>query len=537
MRRELGFDNRDRDAARAFHDATKYVGVPGPDGQETFAMGVPPLTEAAIWQEDWGLEPYPYKVYESLPAIALPRDFPSDSVPALDAIAATGASPSERDGEGPGVATLARIGLLSNGLLNRSVQRGQGMAAEFRTAGGTGARYHLEIYFICADLSDLEAGVYQYSSLDHSLRQVRRGDFRGAVVDATGGEPAVREAPVIMAVTSTFWRNAWRYKARAYRHTYWDAGTMLGNALATASAERLATRLVLGYADDAVNRVLDVDGVREATVALCAIGQGAAAPPASPQLPALDHPTRPISQREVEFPMIGMLHRASGLESGAEAEAWRRDPLRRIPSRPSGPLTELSPLPQADLPSLQTQDLIFRRRSTRHYDTDKEISFTSFSTLLELSSRGVATDCTSLDAAPLHDLYLIVNAVEGLAPGLYVHHPHLHAVELLQRGDFRSEAQRVAVDQKYAGDAHVNCYYLTDLTPVLERYGNRGYRLAQLECSLHAGKLHLATHALGLGAVGSTSLDDEVIALFSPHAAGKSYMFVTVFGQRRRRNA
>ena len=70
---------------------------------------------------------------------------------------------------------------------------------------------------------------------------------------------------------------------------------------------------------------------------------------------------------------------------------------------------------------------------------------------------------------------------------------------------------------------------------MLERYGNRGYRLAQLECSLYAGKLHLGTHALGLGAVGSTSFDDEVIDFFSPHAAGKSYMFILVFGKRRRR--
>ena len=77
--------------------------------------------------------------------------------------------------------------------------------------------------------------------------------------------------------------------------------------------------------------------------------------------------------------------------------------------------------------------------------------------------------------------------------------------------------------------------YRTDLDPVLARCGSRGYRLAQLECSLSAGKLHLGTHALGLGAVGSTSFDDEVTDCFSPHAAGKAYMFVLAFGKRRRR--
>ena len=136
--------------------------------------------------------------------------------------------------------------------------------------------------------------------------------------------------------------------------------------------------------------------------------------------------------------------------------------------------------------------------------------------------------------APLTDLYLIVNAVEGLAPGVYRHHPERGAVELVRAGTFRKEATRIAANQQYAGNAHVNLYYLAHLPSILERYGDRGYRLAQLEGALHAGKLHLGTHALGLGAVGSTSFDDEVVEFFSPHAAGHDYMFVTVFGKRRR---
>jgi SagB-type dehydrogenase family enzyme len=165
-----------------------------------------------------------------------------------------------------------------------------------------------------------------------------------------------------------------------------------------------------------------------------------------------------------------------------------------------------------------------------------EIPFDAFSTLLERSTRGVASDVL-VPGAPLTDLYLIVNAVEGLAPGVYLHHPELHAVELVRAGTFRKEAARIAATQQYAGDAHVNLYYLAHLPSILERYGSRGYRLAQLEGALHAGKLHLGTHALGLGAVGSTSFDDEVVEFFSPHAAGKDYMFVTVFGKRRPRRS
>ena len=159
------------------------------------------------------------------------------------------------------------------------------------------------------------------------------------------------------------------------------------------------------------------------------------------------------------------------------------------------------------------EQIIFRRRSTRNYDTDVEIPFDAFSTLLERSTRGVASDVLT-PGAPLTDLYLIVNAVEGLTPGVYLHHPQLDAVELIRAGMFREEAARIAASQQYAGDAHVNLYYLAHLPSILERYGNRGYRLAQLEGALHAGKLHLGTHALGLGAVGSTSFDDEVVEFF-----------------------
>src|SRR5262249_55757992 len=150
--------------------------------------------------------------------------------------------------------------------------------------------------------------------------------------------------------------------------------------------------------------------------------------------------------------------------------------------------------------------------STRHYDRVAPIDFAAFSTVLACATRGFAADCLAPGALPLHDLYLIVNHVEGVAPGVYLHHPQRHAIELLKEGDFRAEAKRLAVDQEYAGDAHVNCYYLTELGPVLERYGNRGYRLAQLECSLAAGRVHLAAHAMGLRAVGSTARDDEVNA-------------------------
>jgi SagB-type dehydrogenase family enzyme len=294
---------------------------------------------------------------------------------------------------------------------------------------------------------------------------------------------------------------------------------------------------VLGYADRPVNDLLGVDGAREAAVALLALGRSDA-----PVLPAavatpLKYPTHPISRREHSFSAITAMSQASQLATGGEAAAWRANPLRREPRPPQGPLTTLAPLADEALPDAAWYDLVFKRRSFRHYDAERPLPFASFSTVLDRSTRGFAADCLAPDAPPLHDLYLIVHAVDGLADGVYLYHREVNAVELVRAGQFSVDATRIACDQEYAGAAHVNAYYLIDLAPVLERFGNRGYRLAQLESALYGSRLQLAAHALGLGMVGTTSFDDEVIEFFTPRAGAMSYIFASVFGIKRPRAA
>ena len=47
--------------------------------------------------------------------------------------------------------------------------------------------------------------------------------------------------------------------------------------------------------------------------------------------------------------------------------------------------------------------------------------------------------------------------------------------------------------------------------------------------------MYLAAYALGLGATGLTFFDDEVTRFFSPHAQGKSVMFLIALGNPARR--
>ena len=58
-----------------------------------------------------------------------------------------------------------------------------------------------------------------------------------------------------------------------------------------------------------------------------------------------------------------------------------------------------------------------------------------------------------------------------------------------------------------------------------------------LEAGILGGKLYLAAYAQHLGATGLTFYDDDVIRFFSPHAEGKSAIFLVAVGDSAKRLA
>ena len=130
----------------------------------------------------------------------------------------------------------------------------------------------------------------------------------------------------------------------------------------------------------------------------------------------------------------------------------------------------------------------------------------------------------------LNHLYLIVNAVQGVEPGAYVFHRDRGLLECLKPGNFRAQAGYLGLEQALPADAAVDIFFLADLRSILQRFGNRGYRAVQLEAGILGGKIYLGAYAQQLGATGLTFYDDEVTGFFSPHAEGKSAIFLLAVG-------
>ena len=509
--------NHDLDAAWSYHNSTKH----SYDSIHTDPHYL-----------DWENQPLPFKIYRSLDPMALPQDLLSSGVPALSALSAFDPPAESASIPHLSMALLASLLYFSAGITKRKQYPGGEIL--FRAAACTGALYHIELYLVCGDLPELQAGVYHFAPGDFALRCLRQGDYRQLLVQATGGEPAVAAAPLTIICTGTYWRNAWKYRARTYRHCFWDTGTMVANLLAVSAAHTVPAKVVMGFVDETLDRLLGLDTMREVALALVTLGH---APPLQPgPLPALEPlqlDTVPLSKQEVDYPAIREMHTASALRQEAEVATWHgRTPPHEWPA-PTGELFPLRPLRADEEPTDTIEQVILRRGSSRRF-ARVPMSFAQLSTLLLRATGGIPADFLDPPGAMLNDLYLIVNAVDDLPSGTYVFRRDQHALALLRRGAFRRDAGYLGLMQEIPADASVDVFFLTDLRSVLDRFGNRGYRAAQLEAGLIGGKLYLAAYAQRLGASGLTFFDDDVTRFFAPHAVDKSVMFLVALGKAGR---
>jgi len=344
-------------------------------------------------------------------------------------------------------------------------------------------------------------------------------------------------APATVICTGIYWRNAWKYAARTYRHFGWDNGTLLANLLAVAAASGLSATMVLGFVDAEVNHLLDLDARREISFCLVPIGctSESSLPPPREALP-LDLETIPLSKSQLEFPAMLEMHEASSLTSEQEVAHWRGQRLVLPSTVPSGDVVQLQLRPAEKQPKDSIDQVILRRGSTRTFDPAASITLAELSIILDSSTRGLPTDFLG-QSAQLNDLYLIAHAVQGLKPGAYFFHRGASALELLKEGDFRAQAGRLGLEQQLPADACVDIFFLADLNRILHAYGNRGYRAAQVEAGTIGGRMYLAAYAQQLGASGLTFFDDEVIQFFSPHAKDKSAIFLLAIGKALKRKS
>ncbi|HJT10767.1 MAG TPA: SagB/ThcOx family dehydrogenase [Candidatus Nitrosotalea sp.] len=500
--------NYEIDAAWEYHNGTKHPNGILLDMSHTYHPANRPI---------------PYKIYKNKQQIKITVDKQPSRATTLDAISHN--IQHENIRLVPDLGLLSKILYFSGGItktLKFSPPLGE---VDFRAASCTGALYHIEMYVVCTDVSGLESGVYYFDPKNLALVMLRKGDYRKILSNATANEPFVSSSPVTLVFTDVFSRNSIKYQAREYRHAFWDCGTILSNSLAITSAHNLPSKLILGFVDSEINQLLGLDGKNEAALALLSLGHVEQDYPSPPPLDKITDKT----EHSLEFSAITNMHHSSSLTERDEVSTWRK----KIDNKMLQPSKNAIKLADSVITDDSLEQTIIRRGSTRKFSHDS-ISREQLSTILQSSTRGIISDFEENET--INDIYVIVNAVDGIEQGAYFYNKENNSLEILHKGDFRNMSGHLGLDQSLPYDASVTIFFMVDLEKVLEYFGNRGYRVAQIDASIIAGKIYLASYAQDIGATGLTFYDDEVTEFFSPHAENKSVMFMLAVGKKAKKS-
>ena len=143
-----------------------------------------------------------------------------------------------------------------------------------RTVPSAGCRHALETYLLVSHVEGLKPGMYRYLPLTHQLlweftdeRLVER------LIGALFGQPYPREAAVTFIWTAIPYRMEWRYDLAAHRVIAMEAGHVCQNLSLACEAIGAGTCAIAAYDQEAVDRLLKIDGTDEFTIYLAPVGK------------------------------------------------------------------------------------------------------------------------------------------------------------------------------------------------------------------------------------------------------------------------
>lgn len=472
---------------------------------------------------DWHNQPDPFRTYEGTTLVTLPVDpgFPAVGTFATMAALAEGQRTAQGSkSESHGVVQLDLT------WLSRLLWHSMAISA-WKRVSRTGYRYSLrvnpssgnlhptEVHLALLGFMGVDDGLYHYRADRHALELRSPGDWTERIVRDLALSWAA-ESPLILGLTSVFWREAWKYRDRAYRYCCHDLGHAMMSLLLAAKALGLSGGAVAHFNDARLTQTLGLAGSDEAPTAFLVFPPQDAPPSgrlaAQPQQDPVGVPNE-LSPEEVPYDLLLGMHHATILF----------DPVGSVPR--VSPLKPGSAHDHLSLPS-PARDAILdatvrRRRSALDFDPRAlPMERDDVEQLLDFATRDWPADwrgnfsgerTPAERGADFVTLYLYFHRVRGCEPGVYRWDKSGRRLEQLHRGSVEPMAAYLSLEQALAGNACFAVSMVADLAQAARVFGNRGYRYVHFEAGAIGQRLYIGAEALGWNATGIGAFyDDDV---------------------------
>ena len=236
----------------------------------------------------------------------------------------------------------------------------------------------------------------------------------------------------------------------------------------------------------------------------------------------------------------------SGFSTMAELFARLGAPPSHVLERVPAPARLKLPVPQRT----SVDALLARRATCRNFDPDRAVDGATFANILhrvfgaqaayEIHADNVVIKRNSPSGGGLHptEAYVVVQRVDGIAPGLYHYHPIDHALEPLpppERGDLRAFVRMMVAAQKYFIDAAVFVVMVPRFARTFWKYRNhsKAYRAIILDVGHLSQNLYLSATEFDLGAFITAAINEvDIEQAFGLDPLVESPLAVVGFGHR-----
>jgi SagB-type dehydrogenase family enzyme len=450
---------------------------------------------------DWANMPNPYRHYEGVPLLDLPADPPAPRISALEVLEGKAGnilarSPAENTVAEDSASFLSQLMFYSASI--SAIKWAAASTYALRVNPSSGNLHPTEFHFCTQGMVDWPDGLYHYRPSSHMAEQRAIGDLVSKLT--------VSDAPLVFVLTSIAWREAWKYRDRAYRYCLHDIGHAW-QALVLAGRAMGCESFAFGsFPDDEISArgLLNEDECPMLIITL----QGRSIPVMSRESSKTvlyRGEANRLSDEKISYPRIEKIHAATKLPTAAKELSDHSSCADPLKINVSGGIELPPPLSTSN----GFGDVVRARRSALDFrGGDEFMSLPQFSTILSSTARPLFADFATQRFV---QLYLYVHRVGGLAAGVYRYWPEHARLEQVKLGDQRLVAASLSLGQDLAGNSCVTFSMIGNFEKATQIYGDRGYRYVHFEAGAIGQRMYLAAEALGLRATGiGAFFDDEV---------------------------
>lgn len=462
---------------------------------------------------DWDNQPNPFRIYSDVPVIPLPRkpDFPNMGT--LKTLEQLVESPKKNTSPKLTIHSISQLLYYSMAISAWKQVRDSDFKYSLRVNPSSGNLHPTETHLALKGIEGVPDGLYHYRVNEHALEQRGIGDFVKPLAQLADA-PWAMEAPILIILTSIFWRESWKYQNRAYRYCLHDLGHACGSILTSAQTLELPGTSLGHFPDIALAKVLDILETDERPLILIPLGvvptengikENYSVDEILSKTPPVHGKPNQLSQEELSYSLIEEMHSSTLLP----------DNIIPCPSPPKKekPLENTISLPHSFVSDKPLKIVSRIRRSALEFNPEIPMSLEDFSSILYSATRGFRADFRNNvfggRGSDFITLYLYIHNVNEIERGAYQYNPQGHCLKKIKDGDQRAWAAGLSLGQSIAANCVVAFSMIANLQHAAEIFGNRGYRYVHTEAGFIGQGLYLASEALGYNSTGIGAFFDE----------------------------